>query len=106
MIALEPQRKLGPARPGLIRAVPTEEGCGSIEIEVWEMSYENIGKLLELVSEPLGFGTVELKSGERVKGFICEGWGGVRESVEGMGWGWKDITEFGGWRKYCESNKL
>jgi allophanate hydrolase len=73
--------------PGLVR-VP--EG-GALELEVWELSPAAMGAFLEKVLEPLCIGTVELESGEKVKGFLCEAW-----AVEGA----RDITDLGGWRAY------
>jgi allophanate hydrolase len=62
-----------------------------LELEVWELSPAAMGAFLEKVLEPLCIGTVELESGEKVKGFLCEAW-----AVEGA----RDITDLGGWRAY------
>jgi allophanate hydrolase len=74
--------------PGLVRV---NEGGGAVELEVWEMTASALGAFMENVKEPLCIGTVELETGEKVKGFLCEqaGVGSARE-----------ITEFGGWRAY------
>jgi allophanate hydrolase len=73
--------------PGLVRVA---EG-GAVELEVWEMSPAALGAFMEKVAEPLCIGTVELESGEKVKGFLCEAW-----AAEGT----RDITALGGWRTY------
>jgi allophanate hydrolase len=73
--------------PGLVRVA---EG-GALELEVWEMSPAALGAFLDKVMEPLCIGTLELENGEKVKGFLCEGW-----AVEGA----RDITALGGWRAY------
>jgi allophanate hydrolase len=73
--------------PGLVRAA---EG-GAVELEVWEMSPAALGAFMEKVAEPLCIGTIELESGEKVKGFLCEGWAAA---------GARDITALGGWRAY------
>ncbi|MGH8701750.1 MAG: allophanate hydrolase-related protein, partial [Burkholderiales bacterium] len=46
---------------------------------------------------PLGIGTIELESGEPVKGFLCEPY-----AVEGL----PDITSYGGWRRYASSQRV
>lgn len=81
-----------PPKPGLIR---TAEGKGAcIEVEIWRIPSIHIGSFLSLIPPPLGLGTVTLKDGNKVKGFICEGIG-----LEGA----INISEFGGWRNYCLS---
>lgn len=52
-------------------------------------------QFIKFVPEPLGIGSVELKSGEWCKSFICEEFGYKQP-------GTVDITEFGGWKKYQE----
>lgn len=85
LFALErPGRKF----PGLVRQV---EGGGAVELEVWEMSAQALGRFMEFVKEPLCIGTVELADGEKVKGFLCEP-AGVGDAA--------DITSLGGWRAY------
>jgi allophanate hydrolase len=79
--------------PGLVR-VASGEGGGAVELEVWEMSPASLGRFMDNVKEPLCIGTVELETGEKVKGFLCEPSG-----VEGA----RDITAFGGWRAYLAS---
>ena len=76
-----------PAKPGLAR---DHEGS-SIEVEIWTIPLNNVGIFLNTVPSPLGLGTVELRDGRWVKGFICEPYG-----LEGA----KDVTAYGGWRKY------
>ncbi|ODV63810.1 bifunctional urea carboxylase/allophanate hydrolase [Ascoidea rubescens DSM 1968] len=90
--------KTGPvAKPGLRRVGPTESGK-EITLEIYSVPIENFGKFISLVPEPLGIGSVELKSGEWVKSFICEEIGYLQK-------GTKDITEYGGWRNYIESTQ-
>jgi allophanate hydrolase len=78
-----------PPKPGMIRA---SDG-GSIEVEIWSLSETAFGRFVACVPTPLGFGSVELASGEWVKGFLCEPWA-VAEA--------RDITSFGGWRTFLE----
>jgi allophanate hydrolase len=75
-----------PAKPGLIKN-PTIGA--SIEVEIWEMSLASFGQFVASIPAPLGIGKVELKNGEEVPGFVCEGYA-VKEG--------EDITASGGWR--------
>jgi allophanate hydrolase len=85
LYALErPGRKF----PGLVRQ---SQGGGTVELEVWEMSAQALGRFMDYVKEPLCIGTVELEDGEKVKGFLCEP-AGVGDAA--------DITASGGWRAY------
>lgn len=76
-----------PPKPGLVR----ETDGVAIEVEVWALSEAAFGRFVAAIPAPLGIGTVELSSGETVKGFLCEGLA-VREA--------EDISQFGGWRGY------
>ena len=81
-----------PAKPGLVgggRAV----GEG-IEVEIWELSTEALGRLVADVPAPLAIGTIVLADGRTVKGFICEA-----DAVAGA----PEITGHGGWRAYRTS---
>ncbi|PWI31969.1 allophanate hydrolase [Vibrio albus] len=80
-----------PFRPGVVR---DEEQGTDIEVEVWAISTGSIGALLAQIPHPLGLGSVELVSGEWVKGFICEPIG-----IQGA----QDISEYGGWRGFLNS---
>ena len=80
-----------PLRPGLERVA----GCGRpIEVEVWSITTQGLGRLLAAVAPPLGIGSVELADGSWVKGFICETHG-LGDAI--------DITAHGGWRRYLGS---
>ena len=77
--------------PGMMR----DEGNGqAIEVEIWELSSEALVTIL--INEPPGLciGRVELEGHENVFGVLAEPY-----IVEGQ----KEITNFGGWRKYQES---
>jgi allophanate hydrolase len=76
-----------PPKPGLVRATEGEE----IELEVWALSEAAFGRFVAAIPAPLGIGTVELRSGEGVKGFLCEDY-----AIRGA----EDISRFGGWRGY------
>jgi allophanate hydrolase len=78
----------GVRRPGLIRV---EGGGAAIEVELWELMPEALGKLMSRVPAPLAIGSVELADGRTVLGFVCEGYAAA-DAV--------DITSHGGWRAY------
>ncbi|MDE5052672.1 allophanate hydrolase [Niallia taxi] len=80
-----------PAKPGLIRE---PHNGAEIDLELWEMPVEQLGAFVSLIPSPLSIGTIELKDGTFVKGFLCEQWA-VDEG--------KDITRFGGWHQYSAS---
>lgn len=79
-----------PRKPGMIRS----ETGASIEVEVWELGAEEFGKFVAAVPSPLVIGTVQLASGDLVKGFLCE-----EIALTGA----VEITPFGGWRAYLAS---
>lgn len=76
-----------PPKPGLVKA----ESGGEIVVELWDVPLDQFGSFVALIPPPLGIGTVTLKDGREVKGFICE-------SIATHGA--EDITELGGWRAY------
>ena len=80
-----------PFRPGLVR---DSDNGAEIAVEVWQMPVANLGLFIQKIPAPLGLGKVELASGEEVVGFICQ-----PEGIKTA----KNISEFGGWRKYLAS---
>ena len=79
--------KTSPPKPGLVRA---EQGA-PIELEIWELPPAEFGDFVSRVPPPLTIGSVELESGDWVKGFLCEEIA-VRNA--------REITRFGGWRAF------
>lgn len=78
-----------PLKPGMLRV---EAGKGaSIELEVWSLSSSAFGKFVNAIPAPMAIGTVRLADGRSVKGFLVE--------PEVLG-GARDITAYGGWRKF------
>jgi allophanate hydrolase len=78
-----------PPRPGLLRVT---NGSGmSIEVEIWALSEAAFGRFVAAVPQPLSIGTLELKDGRLVKGFLVEA-----EAVAGA----RDVSSFGGWRAF------
>ena len=78
-----------PPKPGMLRV---EAGAGaSIELELWALPAVSFAKFVAAIPPPLSIGTVRLKDGRGVKGFIVEA-----ADVGGA----KDISTFGGWRGF------
>lgn len=84
------------ARPGLRRVDPeVEGGAGAVEIEIYAIPLETVGKFLAMIPSPLVIGDVETADGEHVKGFLCEEAGYKTKGAI-------DITSLGGWRGYVD----
>lgn len=79
-----------PAKPGLARVA---QGA-LVEVELWELPVRELGSFTLLVPPPLGIGTLELRDGRWVKGFICE----PHALTDAL-----DISHFGGWRAYLRA---
>ena len=78
-----------PPKPGMLRV---EAGAGvSIELEVWALPAVAFAKFVAAIPQPLSIGTVRLKDGRGVKGFIVEA-----TDIAGA----RDISAFGGWRSF------
>jgi allophanate hydrolase len=78
-----------PPKPGMLRV---DSGTGSsIELELWALSASAFGKFVAAIPPPLSIGTIRLADGRGVKGFIVE-----PAALDGA----RDISAFGGWRKY------
>jgi allophanate hydrolase len=78
-----------PPKPGMLRV---ETGAGtSIELELWALPAAAFAKFVAAIPPPLSIGTVRLKDGRGIKGFIVE--------AADVGSA-KDISAFGGWRAF------
>jgi allophanate hydrolase len=78
-----------PPKPGMLRV---EAGRGtSIELEVWALPAASFGKFVAAIPPPLSVGTVRLKDGRGVKGFLVEA-----VDINGA----REISAFGGWRAF------
>jgi allophanate hydrolase len=82
-----------PYRPGLIRVMGEKQGV-AIEVEVWRLPASTLGSFLAGIAQPLGLGKVELEDNSWVNSFICEGYA-ISDAL--------DITQFGGWSAYIQS---
>jgi allophanate hydrolase len=79
-----------PPRPGMVRDTQSD---ASLELEVWSMPLENFGAFMVQIASPLCIGTVFLKDGSSVYGFLCES--DALKSAE-------EITTYGGWKSYIQ----
>jgi allophanate hydrolase len=78
-----------PPKPGMLRV---ETGTGaSIELEIWALPAASFGKFVAAIPPPLSIGTVRLKDGRAVKGFLVEA-----ADINGA----REISAFGGWRAF------
>ncbi|NEB02305.1 allophanate hydrolase [Streptomyces sp. SID13726] len=77
-----------PPKPGLVHV---GEGGAEIEVEVWRLPAEGLGRLLTALPRPMTLGCVELADGTRTPGFLCEP--GALANAE-------DITSHGSWRNF------
>jgi allophanate hydrolase len=78
-----------PPKPGMLRV---NAGTGaSIELEIWALPAASFGKFVAAIPPPLSIGTVRLKDGRGVKGFLVEA-----ADVNGA----REISAFGGWRAF------
>jgi len=87
-----------PIRPGMVRCAEGVSGT-SLDMELWRLPMEQVGRFLSMIEEPLGLGSVELDNGQSVYGFVCDATVAELASSE-------DISAFGGWRKYLETLDL
>jgi allophanate hydrolase len=84
-----------PPKPGLVRV---EAGQGArIALEVWALRADAFGTFVNNIPSPMAIGTLRLDDGSTVKGFLVE-----PAALEGA----RDISEFGGWRRYMEQAKV
>jgi allophanate hydrolase len=81
-----------PPKPGLVRE-PGFAGPG-IALEIWAVPAHHFGTFVAAVPPPLGIGSVQIETGEWVKGFVCE-----PAALAGA----TEITHFGGWKNYLGS---
>jgi len=76
--------------PAMLRV---SENGQAIALEIWSITLDALGKILSSEPAGLSIGKVILADGQEVLGvlgepFLCEGQ--------------KEITEYGGWRNYCD----
>ncbi len=81
----------GTGRPGMLR---DRDAGAPIELEVWRLGVAAFGRLVDAVAAPLAIGSVELRDGTTVKGFLCEA-----HAVAGA----EEVTVSGGWRAHLSA---
>ncbi|KPQ34768.1 MAG: hypothetical protein HLUCCA11_13660 [Phormidesmis priestleyi Ana] len=74
--------------------IKVKEGGVAVALEVWNVPLAGLGIILSQEPPGLAIGKVGLHDGEEVLGVI-----GEPLTVEGK----REITEYGGWRAYCEA---
>lgn len=82
--------RTSPPKPGLEHA---GDGGAGIEVEIWRLPAEGLGRLVASLPRPMTLGSVQLSDGAGVPGFLCEP--GALADAE-------DITRYGGWRSYLD----
>jgi allophanate hydrolase len=80
-----------PLRPALVHV---GAAGAAIEVEIYEIASSTLGDFIAGVAPPLAIGTLLLADGSEVKGFVAE-----PRAMENA----RDITAFGGWRAYIDS---
>lgn len=82
-------RDAEPPKPALVR----DAGGAAIEVDLWSVDVEALGRFLLLVPAPLALGRVELADGTTAIGFVAE-----PRAIDGA----TEITHLGGWRAYVD----
>lgn len=80
-----------PKRPGMVRVDAGSSQGASIELEIWRLPAAALGSFVTEIPSPLGIGLVEIQTGEKVLGFLCE-----QAGLSGA----TEVTEHGGWRTF------
>lgn len=62
-----------------------------IEVALWSLPVASFGSFVASAPPPLGIGTITLRDGSHVKGFVCESYAVAAA---------QDISSYGGWRNY------
>jgi len=88
--------------PGMIKVpasfpVRAEGTACMVELELWEVPAVALVGILTKEPPGLCIGTITLVDGREVLGVLCEPW---------RTFGMREITPFGGWRKYCSSTSF
>jgi allophanate hydrolase len=81
-----------PPRPGLV-CVGENRGV-SIETEIWSLSERAFGSFVAAVPPPMTIGTIRLKDGRRVKGFLCEEYATHKAAPISAHGGWRNFLDF------------
>lgn len=79
--------------PGMIRVGLEDPDAAKIAVEVWRVPASGLARILAGEPPGLAIGKIELEDGSFVFGVLAE-----PLTVKGK----RDITSFGGWRRYLE----
>ncbi|HEY3608625.1 MAG TPA: allophanate hydrolase [Pseudonocardiaceae bacterium] len=80
-------------RPGLVH---TGDGpAAGVEVEVWDLPLDSVGRLVSMIAEPLHLGPLTLDDGATVTAFVAD-----RTCATATA----DITAAGGWRAHLAGN--
>ncbi|WP_241606894.1 allophanate hydrolase [Rosenbergiella australiborealis] len=79
-------------KPGLLRS----DSGKAIIVELWDIPLARFGEFVAEIPAPLGIGSLTLRDGRIVKGFICE----PAELTDAL-----EITAFGGWRHWLTAQE-
>jgi allophanate hydrolase len=80
-------------RPGLVH---TGDGpVAGIEVEVWDLPLDGVGRLVSMIAEPLHLGPLTLDDGQTVTAFVADRTCAIATA---------DITAAGGWRAHLAGN--
>lgn len=80
-----------PPKPGVVRVAA---GGATLAVEIWRLSESAFGSFVAALPRPMAIGTVTLRGGAEVSGFLVEPIA-LDTAV--------DITCWGGWRAYLSS---
>jgi gamma-glutamylcyclotransferase (GGCT)/AIG2-like uncharacterized protein YtfP len=84
------------AYPGMIRVDSEDPGAAKIDVEVWRVPASGLAHILAGEPPGLAIGKIELEDGRFVFGVLAE-----PLTVKGM----REITSFGGWRRYMDEKE-
>jgi gamma-glutamylcyclotransferase (GGCT)/AIG2-like uncharacterized protein YtfP len=82
--------------PGMIRVDSEDPGAAKIDVEVWRVPASGLAHILAGEPPGLAIGKIELEDRRFVFGVLAE-----PLTVKGM----RDITSFGGWRRYMDEKE-
>ena len=82
--------------PGMIRVDSEDPGAAKIDVEVWRVPASGLAHILAGEPPGLAIGKIELEDGRFVFGVLAE-----PLTVKGM----REITSFGGWRRYMDEKE-
>ena len=96
--------KSGTCKPGMIAVGPAKGR--PIQLDIWNIPVQNLGKFFLQIPAPLGLGTVSLEDGSNVNGFICEGYVAQLSSLaDSNTLQVENITQYTSWKDYLQHSR-